>query len=171
MLSFRKVSPFSALLVLTFVSTVFGAEEALAIEWPRFSNGARGSDPIEAGYVENDTYYVCAGRTPNGYQAGHLGEEQSICYVAWEDSYIRFSRYLVPQGSDEVEWVDRNEADSNQLVRLDPEDGVDTLICRAPNGLPGKVVHGGLRNGICYTSWENYNTTHSNFDVLVRSED
>ncbi|OUC15140.1 MAG: hypothetical protein B0A82_08295 [Alkalinema sp. CACIAM 70d] len=168
MLSSRNVRFLTTTMVMTIVVTVFSARIASAVEWLRFSNGARGNDPIWSNFVINDNYYICAGRTPNGYQAGHLGENQSVCYVAWGQGHLAFSSYFVLQGSQEVAWVDRNIADPRQVITLDPEDGIPTLICKSRNGLPGKVVHGGLRNGICYTSWNDYNIRHTNFDVLVK---
>jgi hypothetical protein len=155
-------------LLLSLIGSAFLAQSASAYEWIQAGNGGRGKDPVQAGYVENDTYFVCAGRTPNGFQAGHLGGSQSTCYVAWGNKHIGFNSYYVLQGTQDVQWIDRNIADPNKVIKLDPENGIPTLICKAPNGLPGKVVGGGLTNGVCYTSWGNSNSSHTNFKVLVR---
>lgn len=172
MLNFKKAGSFGASFALTLVGIVSLTESALALHWRETSNGDRGSDPVRAGVRNDESYYVCAALTPNGgYQAGHLGRYQRICYVAWGRDYLARREYLVLQGSDDVMWVDRNVADQYESVTqdLEIEDGSQTLICRA-DGLPGKVVQGsrddGL-DGLCYTSWENYNISHSDFEVLV----
>lgn len=164
----KKVISKSIPALLLLISSVFSASSAFAYDWIPAGNGGRGSDPIRANYVQNDTYYVCAGKTQNGFQAGHLGENQSKCYVSWGSSSVGFTSYYVIQGSQDVQWVDRNVADSRKAISLDPENGYRTLICRAPNGLPGKVIQGGLRSGVCITAWGNSNFTNSNFEVLVR---
>jgi hypothetical protein len=158
----------SILLLLLLTSSVISAERVLAEQWIQASNGGRGSDPILAGERSYSNYYVCAGKTPNGLQAGHLAQRQLICYVAWGNKYIEFTSYYVLQGSKNLRWIDRNMADPNRVINLDPEGGIPTLICRH-NNLPGKVVGGDLRNGICYTSWGNGNSSYSEFDVLERT--
>jgi hypothetical protein len=77
----------------SLISSVLFTNKAFAWDWIFAQNGERGSRSVGGSYVENDNYFVCAGRTPNGFQAGHLGLRQSICYVAWGESYIRFSSY------------------------------------------------------------------------------
>jgi hypothetical protein len=158
----------SVSILLLSISLSFLAKNAIAEQWILAGNGGRGSDPIVGGYRDYNHFYVCAGRTPNGFQSGHLAERQSKCYVAWGNKYIGFSSYYVLQGSKELRWINRNMADPNQVIKLDPEDGIPTLICRGSNGLPGKVVHGDLRNGVCYTSWGNNNTHFFDFEVLER---
>lgn len=161
-----------ALVVAILFSPVLVFGQSLDIyghNWDHASNGFYGPDPVVAGKKDGRLIFVCAGMTENGYQAGHLIQGETKCYVAWSKKYIGYSTYLVLQGSGKYNWKDRNKAVESDLVKLNPEDGYWTYICRYDN-LPGKVVHGGVQHGICYTSYGSGNTKTPIFEVLVKRQ-
>lgn len=154
-------------IALCFLIVLICSGTAFA-QWISGSNGFYGGSPLIAGYYNGGTpVYVCAALTSNGWQAGHLVSGQRKCYVAWGKNNIGFSNYSVLQNTGRYMWVNRNRANPNHTVKLSREGGVPTMICRRGDGRPGKVVHGNLSRGICYTSGGNRNFSHTNFDVLV----
>jgi hypothetical protein len=171
----RKLIPTLLLsMISVFISNYVYAADEDPSGWVFAQNGGRGPKPFIT-YIRKEEYFVCAGKTPHGFQAGHLKDKESVCYVPWGESSLRFSSYYVLQGDfgDQI-GQKMEEVAAFQVIQLDPENGKPTAICIAPNGLPGKIVNIQFRkdsglDGVCYTSENGRNYIHNKFNVLIET--